>query len=458
MNFRQVYLAIFLLAVFIRTGYSQDAKEPLKLTLQQAQEFALENNRNIQASKIDVDVMAKTVREALAIGMPQLSVAGNYQHQFTVPEISFGSFLDPSALPNGTPLTRQDIINAYKESPKIPLGVKNNTTIDFTVSQLIFSGEYIVGLHASKVVKQMTEKNLVKTQDMTKESVAGSYFMVLVLAESAKVLKESLSTISRTYNDIVKMNEQGFNEDTDVDQIKISKSNLERLIASIEAQQDISVKLLKFQLGVDFSQPLVLIDSIPGLLHTDKPQYLTKPDFNVKKSIDYQILSDQVFVSSLQLKRAQSTWFPVVSGFYRHHEQTNQPSFNFAVKDIVGVSLNFPIFTSGQRSSRISQARLNLDKATIGRENAEQALMLDFESAVSSYQTALNNFTTNSESIVLSRKIYDKSIIKFTEGVSTSFELSQNQSQYLTSETNYFTSVLTLLNARAKLDRILSTY
>jgi outer membrane protein len=457
MNFRQVYFLVILLAAMGRVGYGQDNNGPLKLSLQQAQEFALDNNRNVQAAKIDVEIMAKTVKEALAIGMPQLNVAGNYQHQFVVPEISFGAFLDPSALPAGT-LTKDDIVGAYKQSPLIPLGVKDNTTFDFTVSQLIFSGEYLIGLHASKVVKQMTDKSLIKTQDMTKETVASSYFMVLVLEESSRVLKESLKTIGKTYNDIQKMNEQGFNEDTDVDQIKISKSNLERLIASIEAQRDISLKLLKFQLGVDFGRQVDLTDSIPGLINTGKAQYLTSPDYNVSKSIDYQIMSDQVYVSNLQLKRAQATWLPVISGFYRHHEQTNQPSFNFAVKDLVGLTLSFPIFTSGQRTAKISQARFNLDKANISRANAEQGLLLDFESALSSYQTAFNNFITNSESIILSRKIYDKSMVKFQEGVSTSFELSQNQSQYLTSESNYYNSVLTLLNAKAKLDRILSIY
>ncbi len=67
-----------------------------------------------------------------------------------------------------------------------PLGVKNNTTIDFTVSQLIFSGEYLVGLQATKVVKEMTEKSLVKTENQTKESVADTYYLILVLGRKCK--------------------------------------------------------------------------------------------------------------------------------------------------------------------------------------------------------------------------------------------------------------------------------
>jgi outer membrane protein len=457
MNLIRKYLLTIVIAGLITKGFGQEIKGTLRLSMTEAQEYALQNNRNIQTAKIDIDIATKQVKETVAIGLPQLGLAGNYQHQFVIPELSFGPYLDVNALPDGF-LTKDDIKGAYKDSPPVPLGVMNNTTFDFTLSQLIFSGEYIVGLHAVKIIRQVSEKALAKTEDMTKESVSGTYYLILVLGESVKVLKESLTAIDRTYNEQVKMNEQGFNEDTDVDQIKISRSNLIRLITAIESQKVISEKLLKYQLGMDFNQPIELTDSIPGFIREGNLQYLTSPVYNVSKSIDYQIINDQVSVSSLLLKREQSKWLPTVSGFYRHHEQTNQPSFNFAVKDLVGVSLNFPIFTSGQRTAKISQARFNLDKSTINRDNAEQGLILEFETALSTYQTAYRNFTTNSETTVLSKKIYEKSIIKFKEGVSSSFELSQNQSQFLTAESNYYTSVLNLLNAKAKLDRILSTY
>jgi outer membrane protein len=458
MNLMRKYLLAVVILGLVNKGFSQENNGPLRLSITEAQEYALQNSRAIQAAKIDTDIAAKQVKETVAIGLPQFNLASNYQHQFVIPELSFGPYLDPNALPDQGYLTKDDITNAYKESPPVPLGVKDNTTFDFTLSQLIFSGEYIVGLHAAKIFKQVSEKALIKTEDITKESVAGTYYLIQVLGESVKVLKESLIPIDRTYNEQVKMNEQGFNEDTDVDQIKISKSNLIRLITAIESQKLISEKLLKYQLGMDYSQPIVLTDSIPGFIMEGNLQYLNSPVYNVSKSIDYQILNDQVSISSSLVKRAQSTWLPTVSGFYRRHEQTNQPAFNFAVKDLVGVSLNFPIFTSGQRSASISKAKFNLDKSTLNRYNAEQGLILEFETALSTYQTAYRNFTTNSETIVLSKKIYEKSIIKFSEGVSSSFELSQNQSQFLTAESNYYTSVLNLLNAKAKLDRILSAY
>jgi outer membrane protein len=457
MNLLQKCLLTFAVIGLFTNCFSQDNKEILKLSISEAQNYALQNNRSVQSAKIDIDIATKQVKENLAIGLPQLNLASNYQHQFVVPELSFGAYLDVNALPDNVYLTKTDVEDAYKQAPPVPLGVKNNTTFDFTLSQLIFSGEYLVGLQATKVVKQVSEKALVKTEAMTKETVAGTYFLILVLGESEKVLSESLKTMDQTYNDMVKMNQQGFNEETDVDQIKISWSNLKRLITSIESQKEISIKLLKYQLGMDFSQPIALTDSIQGFIQEGNMQYLISPIFNLEKSIDYQIINAQVDLSSLLLKRERSKYFPTISGFYRRHEQTNQPSFNFAVKDLVGVNLSLPIFTSGQRSSKISGAKYSLDKSILNKENAGQGLIMEFETALSSYKTAYSNFTTNKETVVLSKKVYDKTLIKFREGVSTSFELSQNQTQFLTAESTYYNSILSLLNAKAKLDRILES-
>jgi outer membrane protein TolC len=170
------------------------------------------------------------------------------------------------------------------------------------------------------------------------------------------------------------------------------------------------------------------------------------------------MIDNQEKITALLLKRQKSKLLPVISGFYRHEEQTNQPSFNFAVKDIAGISLTLPIITSGQRTAIISQAKFDLYKARLSREDVEQNLIMEFETALSSYQTAYSNFTTNKESMALSRKVYDKTVARYKEGMSSSFEMTQNQSQFLTAESNYYNSILTLLNAKAKLDRILSTH
>jgi len=167
------------------------------------------------------------------------------------------------------------------------------------------------------------------------------------------------------------------------------------------------------------------------------------------------IVSNQENLSLLSLKNEKSKYMPTVTSFYRHQEQTNKPQFNFAVKDLLGVSLNIPIVTSGMRSSRVSQAKYELEKSRLNKDNTEQGLILEYETAESDYKTAFSNYTINNESMQLSKKVYDRTLIKYQEGISSSFELTQNISIFLTAETKYYYSVLSLLNAKARLDRIL---
>jgi outer membrane protein len=456
MNFMCKYLLTFIILGLITNGYSQDNKPVLNLSLPEAQLYALQYNRSVQSAKIDINIANKKIWETTAIGLPQLNFATNYQHQFVVPEISFGRFLDVNSLPDGA-ITKSDMLSAYKDSPPVSLGLKNNTTFDFTVSQLIFNGEYIVGLQAIRVLKEVSEKSLIKTEAQTKELVAGSYYLVLVLGENIRVLNESLKSIEQTYNDLIKMNQQGFNEETDVDQIKINRSNILTLMTSLESQKEISMKLLKYQLGIDFSQSLVLTDSLPGIIEQGNIQYLISNEFKVENNVDYQMVSNLEKVSALALKREQSKFLPTISAFYRHQEQAKKPYFNFAVKDLIGLTLSLPIITSGQRNSKVSQARYDLEKSRLNKENAGQGLIMEFETARSSFHTAFSNYTTNKESMTLSKKVYEKTIIKYHEGISSSFELTQNQNQFLTAESNYYNSILSLLNAKAKLDRILSS-
>ncbi len=452
--------------LFLLIGiWAQEKPDTLKLSVMDAQNYALEFNRSVQSSKIDIEIAKKVVMETTAIGLPQFAVTANYQHIFVVPELSFPvtGYTQTELIP-ATPVEGleqfQSIggLNQYLYTgPGIPLGTKDNTTFNFTLSQLIFSGEYIVGLQAVKIFKEVSEKAYLKSELTTKESVATSYYLLLVLQENLRVLKQSVELMDKTYGEIEQMNLQGFVEDTDVDQLKINKSNLQNLIQSLHGQYNVAQKLLKFQLGLDFTQPLELTENLDGIVNQSNFQYLFPGGFTVGSSIDYRIMENQVQLQSANLRRAQSMYLPTIAGFYQHQEMTNEPAFNFQPKDVLGVSLNLPILTSGQRLSKVSQGKLNLEKAVLSKEMAEQSLIMEYETAKNAYQTAYLNFSNNKESLVLSEKIYNKNIVKFKEGVATSLDLTQSQSQYLTAESNYYNSIIALLQAKAKMDRILAT-
>ena len=455
------FFAAMLLIALHRPAFAQDSLTVTNsFSLKQAQDYAVKNNANSRNSSIDMEIAKKKIWETTAIGLPHISAQVNYQHLFTVPELSLGgSTYLATDLPAGTPITSDDINNqsvymGYKPGAPIKLGVANNTTLDITVSQLIFSGEYIVGLQATKVFYTMTDQSRQKTEIDLKESIANSYAMALVLEQTRLVLNQSLENTTKTLSDMQEMYKQGLVENTDVDQIELVSLTLKNAVSSMSRQIDAIYDLLKFQLGMPFTDKIALTDNLESITNNVNLETLIAAQFNINNNLDYQILQTSEEISKLNLKREKSTYLPNLAAVYRHNEMMNEPAFNFNPKDVVQIAMNVPIISSGERNSRVQQRKLELQKVTNTKDNVANSLQLQYLNTRNELTTAYEKYLNDKRNIELTKRILDKSLIKFKEGLASSRDVTEFLNQYLTAQSNMYTSMLTLISAKYKLDKL----
>jgi len=454
---------ITLLSVVLIQGslFAQEKKSGTNtMSLKQAQEYAILNSTSAKNSAIDLELAKKKIWETTAIGLPQLNAQANYQHLFKVPELSLGgsTFLTTD-LPAGTPLTAGDILNesvymGFNPSEPIPLGVKNNTTLDITLTQLVFSGEYLVGLQASKVFYQMADQSQQKTVNDLKESVANTYSLVLMLEQTHEKLAKSLGNLNVTLEEMQEMYKQGMIENTDVDQLEMTSLNLTNTVNSMNRQIVSAKNLLKFQIGMPFETEIDLTEDIEELAAFSNLESVASASFDIGRNIDFQILTTQEKLGNLNLKREQSGYLPSLAAVYRHTEKVNKPAFDFTPNDVFQLSLNIPIFSSGQRVVKVQQRRLELEKITNTKDNVAQGLKLEFETSKYDLATAFENYLNNKKNIDLTNRIYEKTLIKYKEGLSTSMDLTNAQNQYLTAQSNYYSAAYSLIKAKNKLDKL----
>ena len=454
---------IIILTVLLLLANFSFAQEVKSFSLKDAQDYALQNSAEVKNAKLDNDIARKKIWEITSMGLPQINATGNYQHQFVVPTLNFGGqtslVLDPS-LPSGTPLTSNMVGNQLhlKSDPGTPiaLGLKNNTTFDFTLSQLLFSGAYIVGLQASRIYFQISDQNFQKSKIDMKESIANTYCMVLIMEGNRSILENSLKNLKKTLSDMREINKQGLIEDTDVDQIELTSVNIENALNTVNRQVDASYDLLKFQMGLPLENKITLKDNLETMLVSIDLATATSKQLNIKENITYKIMDTQEQFGKLVLKKEISNYLPNLAGFYRHTEKVNQPAFDFTPKDIIGVTLNVPILSSGQRVVMVQQRKMELDKISISKQKAIEGVKLDYSNALNDMNSTYEKYQNEKRNIDLTKRIYDKTNIKYQEGISTSLDLTQVHNQYLTAQTNYYDAIFKLLTAKNKLDRILN--
>jgi outer membrane protein TolC len=270
------------------------------------------------------------------------------------------------------------------------------------------------------------------------------------------ILLTSLNNLKKMLSDMREINKQGLNEDTDVDQIELTSLNIEDALNTVNRQVDASYDLLKFQMGIPLENKITLKDSLETMLVSIDLVNATSKQLNVKENITYKIMDTQEKFGKLVLKKEISNYLPNLAAFYRHTEFINQPAFNFTPKDIIGVTLNVPILSSGQRVVMVQQRKMELDKISISKQKAVEGVKLDYSNALNDMNSTYEKYQNEKRNIDLTKRIYDKTTIKYQEGISSSLDLTQVHNQYLTAQTNYYDAIFKLLTAKNKLDKILN--
>ncbi len=455
-NLRVIISFLVFFQFLFQPIFSQEPQSPGKFTVKEAVDYAIQHSYDVKNGMLDVSIAKKKIWETTAIGLPNFNIDLMYQYTFSVPEMDFGIPYLNKATGRQIMAQVRDTIFLPKLRAPVKLGTKQSTTIDFTLSQLVFSGEYIVGLQASKTYKIFSELNLQKIKNDVKELVTSSYYSVLVLRENIKTLENTLENINKIAYEMEQMLKVGFIEDTDVDQIKLTASNIKIAKTTLERQVDVAEKLLKFQMGVKLDSEIILSDDLKTVLQADEIEKLMILPLKIEDNIGYQLTETNEKLQKLSYKREWSSVLPRISAFYRHKKIVNAPDFNFMSPDILGVSVNIPVFASGSRYSKIQQAKMELEKARNIKMKTSEALILEYKQSISDLTAAYQTYQTQKKSVELSKKIYDKTVIKYKEGISSSMDLTQVQNQYLESQGNYFNAILDLLNRKIHLEKILA--
>lgn len=441
-------------------------KGGMQFTLKEAQDYALKNSPLIKNANIDLASAKQKIWETTAIGLPQVNgkLAGTYQ--VTVPE-NIKSFSGLSNLGGWmynvdsalSKLTNDPKFgNISKPAPTEPVDendLKWGLTFDITVSQLVFSGAYIVGLQTSKTFKQLSEVSITKSEQDLIESVTNAYFLCVIANENKLVIDSIYLATEKILYEIKETQKVGFLEETDVDQMELTLSNIRNTKDMIHRQCEVAMNLLKFQMGMELNNSIELKDKTMDLISQLNANVLATKKLNVENQVDYRLLSVQEKMANLNVKYQKSTFLPDVAVFYNHQENFNKKSFSFTPPDILGLNVTVPIFGSGQKIAQVKQANLSLQKIRNSKEQLSQGLQLQFSDNQSAFITAMNKFQTNKSARDLASRIYDKSVIRYKEGMISSLELSQAQSQYLQAQSNYFTAIIEMSTAYTKLEKLL---
>jgi outer membrane protein len=425
---------------------AQDTKKSYTFTLQQAIDYALEYNYSVINSGRDIEAARQKKWETTAMGLPQINAGVDYTNNFVLQKSVI-----PAEFAGGNP-------GDYIE---VAFGTKHTMIARSTLSQLIFDGSYIVALQASKTYLKYYENAKQRADIDIKEMVINSYGNVLLAKENIEILEKNITSLQKTLNDTKAIYTNGLIEEESVEQLQITLGSLESTLNYNKRLLDITYQMLKINLGIELNETVTLTDRLEDLTIQNMNLAFSKTEFDVNSNINFKIASNFEEQRTLEYKLERSKALPSLAaninfGYTAFKDQfqfftKNQNWFNYSN---VGVSLNVPIFSSLARSSRTQQAKIALDQAKTQLSETEQRLKLQYATAKSEYEYSIADYETAKNNLRLSERIEKKQQIKFTEGLSTSFDFNDAQRQLYASQQKYLQTMITIINKKASLEKI----
>ena len=421
-----------LLILLILTSFSLKSQSQ-KLSLSECIDLAIENNENLKNSILEEKISKALSNEYLSIGFPQINFDGGIKYNHEVPK----SLLDISRFMPGVPEGTEQ---------EVQFGQAYDGRVDLFVNQMIFNGSYFVGLSAAKELVKLSEKMTERNVIDIHESVSKAYYTTLNTKSRVDLVNSNIDRLDALLKQTKSLYENGFVEKLDLDRIQVSFNNLKSEKIKADRLYDLSLAVLKFQIGISVDKKIELIEEFNEELVTAFTFHLN--EFDYSKRIEYSILQIDKNLKFYELKNNRSQYLPQVYANYNYGYNTSASQSNIFFESdrwkkfgTFGLQVIVPIFDGFLKRSRINQSKFKIEQVENQMLFLERSINLQINQSLAAYQNSKESLKIASENLVLAQDVYFASEKKYAQGVGSNLELIDSNNSLKIAQNQYYNSL-----------------
>ncbi|HMR46075.1 MAG TPA: TolC family protein [Bacteroidia bacterium] len=440
------FLTGFLLLISINIQAQQSDKKSYSFSLKQALDFAFQNQTDIQNAVLDQKSAQSRANELLGIGLPQVSASADITHFIDIP----------------TTFVPAEFFGGEKGSyAPVQFGQPYSSTAGLSASQLLFDGSYLVGVKASRMYADLMRKQVVQTKTEKAALISKAYYNVQVNSERLQMLDANVKRLKKQLDEMQVMYNNGFIEKIDLDRISLAYNNIETEKANADRLIVLAQNLLKFQIGLNVSDELILTDKLEDVKVVADNSLNQNIDISNRIEMDVLNTTKELLKADLRLKK--SSYLPSLAAFGSYSVSASRNDFDiFENKpwfrtSIIGVKLNVPIFDGFQKAARVNQARFTLNKMENQIRTATQGFELEAQTAKTTLTNALGSLASQEKNRTLAADVARITKIKYQQGVGSSLEVMDAETALKVAETNYYAAMVDAFIAKVDFEKATGT-
>jgi outer membrane protein TolC len=414
-------------------------------SVQQAINYALENQRDVKNAIIDEDVADYKIKETRGVGLPHVNGSVDLKDFIQIPT---------QVLPPGTPIFGGPGLPGYAT---FKFGTNYSALAGINWSQLLFNNDFFLGLRAANLYEELTQKSTTRTKIETQAAVSKAYYNALITTERAKLMDANVARLKKAMEDTKVLWDNGFAEKIEYDRLNVTYNNLLVQQNQLVRLMEVSVYLLKYQMGMPIITNLTLTDKLEDLQFDShvNPE-IEKFDYN--KRVEYKLAEMQYGLTELDFKRNKWAWLPTLNlyglvgtNWYRQSFEIYQVRWYPNI--FVGATLNVPLFNGLQGHARMEQAKLKLTQSSNNFDFVKKSIDLELATSATNLRNAAALLEDKKQFITVAEDVVRISKLKYEQGVGTNLELVSDETALLEAQTNYYNALYDAIIAKIDYDK-----
>lgn len=422
-------ITVLLSMVVLSLAVLAQQDDVLSLSLDEAREMALKQNRTLQNASYEVQKAHAQRWQSIAAMLPQVDLNLTYTSMCGY-EMKISGMSIPMN-PNGT------------------MGLQTSVAIN---------GQMVVATLLNNIAIDMQNINRRNAELDLVVDVETMYLTILAMEKTTNLLDSCVMNLRQLYKLTTAAVEVGAAEQTDADQIEVQVAQMENTLSNQRRALEVAYNSLAFTVGAGSHCRLTLTDKLEDVLTVDEAVALLKHDFNVRENYSYQLAEKNVELAKKNEVLAGMAYVPTLSAYHQYSAKSyfgKDEGMNMTPPNTIGVTLAVPIWSSGKRAAGVHEKKIARLEAENELADAKDQLEISYNQLKYNLITAYENFETQSKSVEVMKRVMASTANKYKYGTASSFDLTNASTNLLNAHTNYIQAILTLLNSQKALKQLL---
>ncbi len=386
--------------------------------------YAEEHNPRVRIADDEVRIAESKVRQTIAVGLPQLEASGQFQHFIEIPTtVVPAQIFNPQAPPEAL--------------AELQFGTKYRSEGGLTLGQLIFNGSYWVGVKAARSFVETARLGAAQKREEVRMQAAQAYIRTLSTRQQQEYATELVDRVAKMEALTEKLLAQGIVDKSAWHQIHLSHLQMRNVQEQLAAQSALSLRSLKFAMGLDLDSTLELSEDFQTLF-LRLQALLGDSTYQPTASMGYRLLAHQLVLNGLQAENVRSEYLPSLHGFIQYSYSAQRNAFDFFDKDkrwypvaLWGVQLKVPLYDGGMKHAKLQEVRIQRDKLQTQLRQMEESLRQQWQNTWQMYRLNKNMLANAEASLHTAEEGLQMAEKKYAEGLISSMELHQHYMQVL---------------------------